>query len=392
MKYFIYMLFIIVYMSSIDVYSASQSITNKKDLTLDSLYHLIIKDSVIGNTMRSYLKDSVSIDTILKNSKYNNFNFNFITFNYDVVVINKFISNILSFISIVANKDFIFEKNTVKRDTVTFYQANFKGKVSFKKTDFRLVRYLDFREATFDDDVNFDFTNLPDTIDFSRVKIKDNKKINLMYASKLDSNKNHQKCYIKLCEADINSIIFNYNKFKIIFDDTADFDKKTYVYDNLKRKYKELCMNSCLQEVDIDYQSLENHNKGGFYIIWDFIERHWWNYGYNKEKVFYLAILFFAIYVVISLIVPKLSFCELQKNVYSIKDDIFIQIYLVNDAKRIIHTILYIGYIFLSFKLDMKDFKNPIGWRTYYIILIFISGLLFVTFTASIILGSGKVI
>ena len=196
-------------------------------------------------------------------------------------------------------------------NVVAFYECNLIG-----KADFSYCQFLGPKS------IRFNGTALPDTLDLSHTVF--NATLDLTEAI---PNPRHPYCYITLYGEDIKKIRFKYNYFRLYFPPSMTDDEISSTYELVKATMKENGFDDSYQKVDCEFQQTMirrkdvNYSTNVFYKLCDFItlhnysnyinavfnrlrpgaildtiDRHWWNYGYNKEKIlkwtFYCLLLF----------------------------------------------------------------------------------------------------
>jgi uncharacterized protein YjbI with pentapeptide repeats len=286
--------------------------------------------------------------------------------------------------------------------TVTFSTAEFHSFVDFSQSEFYST--ADFTNARFLTKADFSFaklkgkfvvvnTTLPDFLDFRHITDFPGN-IDFTFC-KLDTAKKRNpayRCKIALYGSDISKISINMDLFELWFptdfateygfkrDYQVDmgYEQKVSVYEKVLKKLQEDGFTESYQRLDIEYQKLKlEHN--GLSALARFQEI-WWNFGYNKEKVFRrsgaLFLGFFALFL--------LRFRRLY-DIYTIE---FLQLdngilrqfaigplstrrlgqfasVLPSEAFRyVFHVFVYTLVIFFGVKLDLDKFRNNGQRRT----------------------------
>ena len=163
-------------------------------------------------------------------------------------------------------------------------KANFNGNIFKGNTNFDSTIFYDnisYKNSVFLGDVSFENTLLPLYVDFSNLQIKGGK-INLENTKPVLPR---QKINIDIQNTDINDIDFNYNDFRLFFSKETTKEDKLFIYSGLLKKYQRLGMNNSYRILFREYSEFKllSENKP----IWNFIEKNWWNYGLNKEWVYF---------------------------------------------------------------------------------------------------------
>lgn len=248
------------------------------------------------------------------------------------------------------------------------------------------LQCISFAGSKFNGNANFEKAILPDTLNLSGIKINDEFNMKLLY---LDSMKKSQnvKCKLNIIDADIEKINMFYNDFELEFgnEDLIPYENKLQTYSRLLDNFKRRGYTESYELLDIEYKDFKLRNKGDFLQL---LNKYWWNYGYDKELMFWNILYLFLIYVLVNIIAIKFKLL----NVYSISNINRIYEFGVNKqypnkiGKLINRLLMYIrcslfytAIIFFSLKIstDKMNYNYFIG--TVWIYWIYISGL-FCTF------------
>ena len=308
-----------------------------------------------------------------------------------------------------AFKGRIYFNNTVFKKEASYLRSKFDEKVEYKATNFNSTANFietifnsvaDFSQTTFTGKSDFSYAAFHHkSVDFSNAKFKDNiivyeakmpkqiylknvileKELDLTAIAKKEPN---QKCDIYLYGTDVNKVRLNYRQFKLAFEEEYGFDQKSNVYYSLLKKQRNDGFTKSYEILDIEYQKIYHYDgieKG--YLYW--INKWWWNFGYNKERIFlhagWLFLLFFIInYIGFNHLVNKVYIVENIKNA--------IEKYRRNTENpfyyvKIFPTVFYYtSLIFFGLNININNFNfsRPLG--TAYIFLIYISGLVCIAY------------
>jgi len=268
-------------------------------------------------------------------------------------------------------QDFSSSTNIYEKRAL-FTKIVFKSKVFFFEDKFG--DFLSIRDCIFHDSLYFVRVLLPDTLDFSR---------NTRIQNEIDFTnlkiKQNKRCLINLVGTDISKIKINTLMFQIWFppQDSATFEQKTSVYENLLVKFKKDGFNDSFRDIDIEFRDLKYQNAGLSFV--GFLERYWWNYGYNKERILFWSVALLLFYSFIN----SFFLNKLMSHVYSIelisqknlRHNIFLRYY---------YSIIYTSLIFFGIKLNIKNFKTTNGWFVYTVI-VYLSGLICTAYIINLI-------
>jgi uncharacterized protein YjbI with pentapeptide repeats len=408
---------------------------NDKSIDTNINYQGAIFNGSVGYVLVQFLKDvSFYLATFNKNADFSNSRFRKASFEWVVFIMNSNFSyttflNDVSFYRTVFTKNSIFygarfekvsnfysilAKEEIDFSETRYYflanygQAIFKKLANFHKAefnegaDFSKVKFngrvnfsntlfkekVLFRGAEFNDIVDFKAAVLPKKFDFSHVNIiKHNIDLSMMKTSL-----NQPKCLINLVNADISKFNFRYQHFKLYFD------KNTPEY-QIESTYKKLLHNFKNKGYTNSYKILSIEQKEYHYImnnqqIRNFIQKHWWNYGFNKEWIF----IWLIIIIVILTIVNTLFYEKLYSKYYNIPFlDNPLRSYLITKNPYLkflfyipngfLFTIyIFFGY-FLSFNKNNEDIPTKNIFFIIYLFSIMVIGLIFALFILNYIIG-----
>ncbi|MFY8000764.1 MAG: pentapeptide repeat-containing protein [Candidatus Kapaibacteriota bacterium] len=280
--------------------------------------------------------------------------------------------------------------------TVDFHFAHFDSLTDFSYAHFKST--ADFQQASFGNNCNFDFTILPDTLDFRYItRVKE--EIDFT-SSTLDSNKKI-KCVIFLYGTDISKVKINMQLFEIRFTDDEVYEQRTSVYEKLLAKFKQEGFEESYQLLDIEYRRYKlTYNK---LTILDWFQTNWWNYGYNKEWVLTKwtprAIVLFTLLNLLLLsrlhsgiynlefVAPILrDFHHWKAKRHSYPRRAFLKQGLPICAKYVLATLVYTSMIFFRLKIELEKSnikKHP--WLFLYTLMLYTIGLICTGFIANVI-------
>ena len=210
----------------------------------------------------------------------------------------------------------------------SFFFATFEGHADFKRAefedraDFSVAEFrdeADFSNAAFKGRVSFFGTILPDTLIFESVKTSS---LIDLTGTRLDSAKhaNGRFCFIDLRDAPIEKFKLRYDKFRVYWPAIiypVEYERLTYVYEGLLKNFKEHGYLTSYATLDLEYQAfrdLQNPNATYWKNLVNHANRHWNNYGYNKERIWLWTLLLLAI----STLANWLAFPYMVREVYPV--------------------------------------------------------------------------
>jgi len=185
---------------------------------------------------------------------------------------------------------------------------------------------------------------------------------------------------------------FRYEKFTYDYPDRIETD---VVFRSIIRSQENIGNYDGLKKAQIEYKNYQYLSKNKKFINW--INRWWWSYGYEKEKIIWNSILIFLILSFINC--PFLFF--LSKNLYSIdniaeavsqnQQNKFIKRFILN----IPYSLMYNGIIFFGVHFSIKNLclksekiKNQFIHHLLilYFFIIYIGGLICIGYIANVII------
>ncbi len=285
-------------------------------------------------------------------------------------------------------------------DTTNFYQARFykrvdfshvnlRGKVSFQQAAFN--NYANFSQVAFCDSgyLLFQKTQLPDTLDFSG-NPKINNEIDLTASDFTDSGKgkSNKQHYIFLYRSDISKFHFNYLHFKLLFKDPSSglempADEKEAMYEQVLKNFQDRGQQISYKLLDVEYQGFVWQRSGFRLIGW--VPRLWWNYGYDKEYVFYWAGFFLALFTLMNIFLLD----YLNDNVYEVENvpkHVITKFTLRDISSRVWYAFVYTVSIFFRVSLDVTKIKYHKIAGTVLVLIIYLLGLVCLAYMANFVL------
>ena len=212
-------------------------------------------------------------------------------------------------------------------DEVAFYDSYINGVLSFEDATF--LNNITFENLDLGQNAKIDFSRatLPDTLFFKSINHIGNQ-IDLIAANITDTdgynpelNGYRNPHYISLYKSDISKFHLDYFHFKLFFPAALNlpYDEKAAIYEALLNNFKTRGQIKSLEKLDIEYKEFKYSYKpaGRTGKHWlSYVDKWWWNYGYNKELVFVHAAFFLLFFTFITFMI--LGF--LNDEVYSMDD------------------------------------------------------------------------
>lgn len=284
-----------------------------------------------------------------------------------------------------------------------FYRAVYFDDASFAaNTDFVYVQFSHYAkftnlQSTAGVAIQFDDATLPDTLDFSQNPAL-LCKIDLTTANFLEPDRydtltgNYTRPhYIFLFNTDISRFKLDYFHFRLLVPDSTitpslqnkhqriSRDQKEGMYEALLNNFKQNGQEESYKRLDIEYQKFKWNGSWARGISW--MPAIWWNYGYDKEYVFYWiggSLLIFSL-------INTCCLGRLNNHVYeAVKPEKISD--LSSFRRRLWYSAQYTGNIFFRLTLDRDAMKFEDFGLTLYFFFMFILGVLCLGYLTNFIL------
>lgn len=285
-------------------------------------------------------------------------------------------------------KNKVFFINTKFDSLASFFLTIFQKKAHFNSAVFSDVVIFQFTQFT--EGADFEGATLPDTLYFNKVSEIGNQ-IDFSSA-RLNSNKNI--CYINLTGSNIDKIRINYDQFKLFFLNSDTENEITSVYEKLLKKFHDDGFADSYQKLDIEFQKYKYNKAGQWFRSW--LQEWWWNYGYNKEKIFQnsftLLLIFFIINVLIGV---KWGYNFLIKEVYEVENiELEVERLEAKYASQKIKlffswlpmVFIYTCMLFFILNLNIKHIRYRHKYALTYLLSVFMIGLVCAAYIINFVL------
>lgn len=274
-------------------------------------------------------------------------------------------------------------------DTVSFWQTDFRKVAHFNSAIFSNIAF--FSMVKFEDGADFGGAILPDTLYFYDVT-EIGKEIDLTSGILPPKNK---VCYINLTGSNIEKIRINYDQFKLFFLPSKTTNNEiTAVYEKLLKKFHDDGFADSYKKLDIEFQKYNYNKSGQWFRSW--LQEWWWNYGYNKEKIFQnsftLLLIFFIINVLIGV---KWGYNFLIKEVYEVENiELEVERLEAKYASQKIKlffswlpmVFIYTCMLFFILNLNIKHIRYRHKYALTYLLSVFMIGLVCAAYIINFVL------
>jgi hypothetical protein len=247
--------------------------------------------------------------------------------------------------------------------SVFFNNSSIKGTLNFDKSRFDSI--ADFSNSVITGKILFGSARLPKYLNLSGINSIQNE-IDL---TETELNENYPLCRINLVNTDVSRIRLRYDNFRLWFPPNTSYEACCLVYDAVLNSFLKNGYLDSYKHLDIEFQQYKYAHTGE--TLRDFVNRHWWNYGYNKEYIF-KWIFWFALSLTL---INNLFLKQLMKNIYhigflnvaSVEERMHMHhpviAYFLNFPTAFLYTlVLLIGGAFgMSFRADQIKFPGFFG-------------------------------
>lgn len=286
---------------------------------------------------------------------------------------------------------------------VNFRNVNFSSDVSFVSSHFTST--AKFSGSKFGGKVNFSHAVLPEFLFFDKIT-QIEQKIDFSRAV-LDSGRT--VCHIDMTHSDLSKIKLRYSRFQLFFSDrTLNNDDKSNVYEQLLKTQKDYGFTTSYEKLDKEYQQFQYEIKNRAWV--GDLERLWWDYGYDKQLIFWNTLKVFSCFWLINLIFFRRisikiyrieniwkSFKRSDKTVFSIplllprfmrrRNGIThnsVKIY----PSTFVYSLFYTFLVFFGLRMSIEqiNFRNKAG--VLYLFLQYVAGIVCLAYLANYIIVS----
>lgn len=194
-------------------------------------------------------------------------------------------------------------RQTNFKETVDFSDACFQKKANFSRANFRKAAIfsnatfndvldlsdanfwgsLDFSHATFKKIINFHGASLPPFLDFSNTRLHE-----MLDLTDTRPNEVDGITQINLVGSDPAKLKFHYQHFQLYFPPHTSEKVINSVYEEVMGSFEKNHFEKSYQMLYIEKMQRQYKLQGKNFL--NFAQKHWWNYGFDKEKIFFWII------------------------------------------------------------------------------------------------------
>lgn len=346
----------------------------------------------------------------LSTSFYKNANFKGTWFSDKAFFIRVRFFNDALFSSAIFPNETDFELDTFNGYT-DFSYAKFGWLASFRKIALFKNARLNFQGASLPERMDFsDIPVIPHEINLLNANIYPSKDDNIIgdsltgYASLIPvSLVGHKSInpntmiypvhYINLFGSDISKFHLDYIHFKLIIPSSisnpqlfiktkpnALYERVCSMYEQLLANFKSHGQMESYKRLDIEYQTFQMKHSWDWWLVW--LQKYWWNFGYNREWIFRNTLILLVIFTIITFF-----WIHIWNDLYRIKNiPQFPTLKATRTFRdfrsRIWYSLIYTSIIFFGFSLKVENI-NFRKWYAVYIMALYAIGLGCVFFIAN---------
>jgi len=246
---------------------------------------------------------------------------------------------------------------------------------------------LAIQNCFLDGDFNISASILPDTLEIDYVRFTNpNSILNIS----LDSVTT-KLCNILFVNAEISNMEIHIPYFNICFAPNTSDEEKHYIYLKLLENFTTRKQNQSYESADKQFRKFKYTHSGswlGFLVNW--IDKHWWDYGYNKYLVIRNAVLLNFFFFFINLFLFRKLVNVGYKILKFSRINAAIDKKYKNRFKNLLvkspYIFLYTSYIFWGLKLDINNLSIHKLSLFSYVFLQYIVGLVCLAYLTNLII------
>jgi hypothetical protein len=254
------------------------------------------------------------------------------------------------------NMDARFNKNKFHRH-LDFDDGSFSGKIDFSECSFDSVSF-DLNQILISGKVSFYNSSPPLILNFRNASIS-----GLIDLSQLNTDSTSYKGKINLSGSDIENIKFIYGALDLDMDSNISTSLRSSIYSAVLANQNKFGFLEGRKKIDIELRELKYEIEG--HPIQNFIQRWWFNYGYDRGYIKYWI---FGLLFIFSLI-NRRRVEDLNQKVYKVRLLTYIW-----PKSTFYKSFIYTSVIFFGLKLDIDKFKS-FSKAAFWILVIHVLGL-----------------
>lgn len=259
------------------------------------------------------------------------------------------------------------------------------GLLNFHKTIIK--RHLSLSNSSIES-IDFEYAGLPDTIVFTNLdlrKLKNEIDLTNVY----NCANAHINSVLVFANTDLNRFKIPFDRFIICIDKNQSYEQKSMLYQQLLKQLETAGLSEKFEGYDKEFKELKLLHNNSYFINW--ISKYWWDYGYDKGKVFMNSIIIFIIFLGLNLsLFPILITVYYPKKLQEHRAK-YIEIHSGNNKVRstlshLFNVFLYTSYLFWGLKLDLQEIEIRFSAAIFIIISQYIAGIVCIAYIANFII------
>ena len=195
---------------------------------------------------------------------------------------------------------------------------------------------------------------------------------------------------LKIANIDISKVNIPLDKFEYEVESSQSYEQQALLYQQILKQLKDAGLTEKYETQDKLFQELKLlHNN---HPILNFISKNWWDYGYDKGRIFFNSFAFFLIFFVLNII-----FFKQLKTVYfpvkfiSKTSEKLGQRYNPRPIIAIFYQLpgifLYTAFLFWGLKLDLKEIEIKKNGAIILIICQYLLGVICLAYLANYVIS-----
>jgi uncharacterized protein YjbI with pentapeptide repeats len=307
------------------------------------------------------------------------------SFQFDAVTFEKYVSFAGKYRSSLRLDEVLF------KDGVNFQMSQFNGLFLYRT---KFAGVVNFSLSEFTSAPRIHEIVLPQKLIFERVNLTSLSPTEFVDFRLARLEPDSAKCIITVEGTDLSKLLLPFSLFELGFSPNTTYEIKCGLYEGVLKSCKDAGMLDSYKGWDIEYNKMKNiHNSGGIGRIKNFINKYWWNFGYEKWRILWIwlpaAFLMFLLYnlIMIKRLIFRMYFDEdLGSTFLRKRDKSNILSHLNKFTFRLSYTIFYTATIYFGLRLKHEAVNFQNFWYLVYLYLIFCVGALHMAFALSYIL------
>lgn len=272
--------------------------------------------------------------------------------------------------------------NSIFTDTITLSNAKLMSGVDFQSSKFGLFLGMSHVEST--GKIDFNDVSMPVYTDLSSLRTSKIIDFNYIHNTSLLS-----KYRINVYDVDFEKIMLT-SQFSLYFDERLNLDVKNSIYkqflDNIHNKgYKDI-----YKSFDIEYKEFLNKNYNSFIErVFYFFDKTWWNFGYDRGRVFLWTLVFVFLFSIVVNFWLKLFLSEIYtagKLSKRYKQNRRINNSIIRFFCDYWVAVIYTIFVFFNLRLDFERLSFERFFASTFILFVYVIGLICTAFIVNLII------